>query len=703
MSLAPPRIRIGRFWLSPLDAFAAVVAAAWLAVSIFMRPVGDFGVETDFYGDLAVFAREWMSGDFSPLSGYRGPGYYVVLGLFGKLLGDFFLAGKVLSSISAAVAVRLVGALGERLFGFWVAVFASLFLASNLVLNTYAIRACTDPFFLMLVTLGLWIALASKLNKRWAFTGGAVAAVAWLTRYNGIFLLISLLMAIAFRSDVKRRGRAALLALAVWAALAVPWHAYLANETGSPFWNRNVETVATELLVGDAIAATNAPFMSYVGIASYQDVLAIDFGGALASLSVNLLSHAWLDVNDLVGVPWALLGVLGFGLAWRRWLQRPALVLLVAMFLAYTSTLPAFYNPRFSLPLLVWWALGFGTGIEWMLSVVNQRTRSTQFPAPFIAVTLVLVTFAGNAYIHTVSESSDLGGPKVLKQLAQESLLTPNRFGKDTPIAARKPHLGYYLGTPTLRIGTGSFDDLRRRGIQYLLVSDAEVAHFPALLPLLGPPRDSEPVAGLHHIASVRSSDTPVRAASLWAILDAAPWKGRPTATYGLTVSVPDGLSRAEFMRVRLAKWELLYGDVQKSSSRIAGLSDRARNHWTSQLARGDQLFQQQRFRDAHQIYRGVAALTHAPEQTLPRQLATLTALGDESAARQLWRDAINQGAIPFQPSDAIDRALSAANDNDPVIALGILRGIIAEAPVGHALSKAATTYESQVRELLRW
>ena len=79
----PPKraIRLGPPELIPLVhvLLCGLYACLW-------RPVGDLGVETDFFGDYVPWARQWMMGHPSLMSGYKGPAYYLVLGLFSRLV-----------------------------------------------------------------------------------------------------------------------------------------------------------------------------------------------------------------------------------------------------------------------------------------------------------------------------------------------------------------------------------------------------------------------------------------------------------------------------------------------------------------------------------------------------------------------------------------------------------------------------------------
>ena len=117
-------------------------------MAIFGRPIGDYGVETDFYGDFVPTAHRWMHEGPQVGNGFRGPFYYVLLGV----LGQSFMAGKLLSVICSGVALRLVGEIVATLLDRRAALLAMLALAANAVFVELSFRAASDPIFFALFT-----------------------------------------------------------------------------------------------------------------------------------------------------------------------------------------------------------------------------------------------------------------------------------------------------------------------------------------------------------------------------------------------------------------------------------------------------------------------------------------------------------------------------------------------------------------------
>ena len=53
----------------PLNLIALASALVWGIVAVFHRPIGDFGVETDFYGDFARYSAQWIRGEPTVMNG----------------------------------------------------------------------------------------------------------------------------------------------------------------------------------------------------------------------------------------------------------------------------------------------------------------------------------------------------------------------------------------------------------------------------------------------------------------------------------------------------------------------------------------------------------------------------------------------------------------------------------------------------------
>jgi hypothetical protein len=232
----------------------------------------------------------------------------------------------------------LIFTLFAGLFGRWVGVGAQLIAIASGELPQYSIQAGTDLFFLFLCLAVLTLFLGERWPARWRIAGaGALTGAAYVTRYNGLFLLAACLIGIfvfnLLERPLRQRARACAAFLAFFLLAASPWLYANWRRHGSPIYNTNYLNMATEFypeLVGgkvnqDATRALEQRFRSF------GDVLRYDPKRMLAAYPRNLWESLRLSLREnLVAQFVGWLGWLGalFVLGERR--SRPALALLVA-------------------------------------------------------------------------------------------------------------------------------------------------------------------------------------------------------------------------------------------------------------------------------------------------------------------------------------------------------------------------------------
>jgi len=559
-------------------------------MAVFGRPIGDYGVETDFYGDFVPTARRWMHEGPQVGNGFRGPFYYILLGV----LGQSFIAGKLLSVVAAGIGLRLLGSVAETFLGSRGALWAMLALAANAVFVELSFRAASDPIFFALFTGTLVLCLpasASPDNRkrkealpespprswRW-LAAGVLAGCAWLTRYNGIALLPAGLLFAAVFARPRITGIGAFLG--GWLLLALPWALFLWKQTGDPFWNTNFQNLAIAVFVPNPSVAQQGAFMKAVGFASAGEVLAVDPPQAFGALGRNLFVHVAKDVTTLVTWPWALVSLAGFALTWRRWREPPALVFMVAGVFAYLSLLPAFHNSRFMVPLLVWWMMGVGAlGVALPELMKRKDLRLRAFP---LTVT-VLLAFVLWTHIREIRSSLDRASTKAcpheILALAREVRRLHLPIGETTPIAARKPQVGYYLRAPVVSLPFGNLEDLRSSGAHYLLISGAEVMLSASLMPLLDP-RPGTPVPrGLTLVAKAYADAGAglYRPAMLYAVADPQPYVPPRRVPERPARDTVVGMSRTDTLRLRLARWRLIWMPDVPNAPLLTRMSAEAR------------------------------------------------------------------------------------------------------------------------------
>ncbi len=609
---AAPDSRLRRAAADPLNLVAVAALLVWAGIALFARPIGDYGVETDFYGNFAPGARDLMHGAAGVLDGFRGPFYYLLLGVAGAILRDAFLAGKLLSMVAAAATLRVAGGMLRQTFGAAAGVAGALFLAANPVFVEYAVRASSDLPFLALFAGSLALVLggggrpdgddAGNVGPKWLRWAGAgvLAGAAWLTRYTGgVLLPVGIVAGILLVRPGRRGAAAALVFAGAFAVVAAPWAITLWRATGNPLWNLNYQNVAIEVYASKPGLAQNGRFMSAVGFGSLGEVIRTDPGRFLHVMAGNAVSHLWRDARDLVGLPWAVAALAGFVLSAPRWRGRRPLVFAGAGVLTYAALLPVFYGARFMLPLLLWWGAGVaglaGAAAGFLARrrtrVDGSRFRRVRVEWGFLLLACLAAITAGGEVRADRDLTSAKGAPLELLCLARQVEKTGAHFGPDTPIAARKPQFGWLLGAPTVPIPLGSLGALRTSGAHYLLVSGMEVMVFPSLRALAEVRKPGQVPRGLRLIGQCRVEVAPgaYRDASLFQVEDPVPWtppaRGVPAPPDRDRV---DGLSRLDTLRYRLVRWYLRWDPAVPMEPILARMSPADREAPAVIALRGD-------------------------------------------------------------------------------------------------------------------
>lgn len=318
-TLAPSKVK---HWLLPiLISFACLLTLAYVART---HTFGTYATETDFYHFYAPDAEKIGAGQF-PENTYQAPGYPLAILLVSKITGDLFVAGKWISITSAALIVLLTFHLMARLFGYWVGIGAAMIVTVSGQLPQFAIQATTDVFFLMLCLAALSVFTNERIAAHWrVILTAVITSLAYLTRYNGLFLLAACIFGIVvldlFNRRLRQRFTLAAIFIAVFLIAASPWLYYNYKHRGSPFYNTNYLNMATffysELSGGrinqDGTRELSNVFHSFGEMLSYNPKQIIGrYPGNLydclkRSITTNLVSP-WVGWLAVVGVILALI------------------------------------------------------------------------------------------------------------------------------------------------------------------------------------------------------------------------------------------------------------------------------------------------------------------------------------------------------------------------------------------------------------
>ncbi|HET7226007.1 MAG TPA: tetratricopeptide repeat protein, partial [Candidatus Eisenbacteria bacterium] len=469
-------------------AFAAVAAVTVALVAVAAGPhrIGDYFTETDFYGAYADGARMIAHGHVDPSRyGVVGPGYEFALALAGLAIPRLFDAAQAISIASVVATLLLWRALAARRLGPAAGALTVLLLGANATLFRYGYSATTDALALALVSAAAFALFAGR-TPRVALGAGALAAAAFLTRYNALVLLPAGLIAIGIGgTSLPTRGRAALAFAGGFALLVLPWLAF-ALARGVRFHSQLYHDLAYEVyahargIAWDEYQARLEPQFHSLG-----DVLARDPGAVVARIAFNTWDHLRQDALGLLGLPVALAALAGLALMVRDRVLKPNAGLLLAGALCYLSVVPVFYSERYSLMVLPFYALlaAWAFASPWLRRGWGARPLARALQ-PALAALVLALSVAGSARVQA-REMDQLPVEALAASRALQALARPG-----DAVSARKPHVAFHAGVravgfPFARTIPELAAYARAQRARWLYLSWPEVETRPAFYALL--------------------------------------------------------------------------------------------------------------------------------------------------------------------------------------------------------------------------
>lgn len=398
----------------------------------------NFDVETDFLGSFMPEAQRFMAAEPLLLQ-FHPPLYPAVLAAVRLLVGDWFVAGLVVSFVSAAVALVCGYGAIARLFGPWIGCGALIGLAASKTFISHAASATSDAFFLALFLTSLWLALkAVRAPTGWLWsTCGLVIGWGVLARSNGLTLLLLSVMPWMACTDLRRKVTNSALVLAgVTLPLAV-WLAY-ASATGSAFWpSSNYVNLALtyfspsgDRISGDAFRLVESRF------ANLTEVLLHDPAHMVRTYVADLKTLVSARIPYLLEFPFPYLFLPGLLLLFARSCDRIVLMVLAVVSVQVALVNFKAFDSRFYMFLIPF----LGAGVGEVLRRVVADARPLALKATLTTALLAGVLFAG-VKAHTEAVASLHRDDAELAEAvpaARQAITNPAR------IVARKRHIAFY-------------------------------------------------------------------------------------------------------------------------------------------------------------------------------------------------------------------------------------------------------------------
>jgi hypothetical protein len=424
---------------------AGLLAVALLYMVLGPHKVGDNFTETDFYGAYADGAHLIQQGKLVP-SRYTviGPVYEIVLGLVGFVIRDLFLAAELISLVSTLAILLVWFQLLRARLDARVGIIALLFLVTNGVFFQHGYGAMTDALAIALQSATLLL-LLTRSTDRSMIGAGLFAGLAFLTRYNAVYLVpTGVVTLLAGAGMVQHRRRACLLFVAGFLAPVVPWVIYSIAH-GSAFSFQLHHNIAYDVFA----RARGIPWDDYQRDLQPQfktlwDVISRDPGAVARRLLFNVWDHLRQDALQLMTLPVAIAALAGLVLGIVDGSLRRVWPLALGGVLLFGTLVPVFYSPRYSLALLPLYAtlaaIAFASP---RMALVLGRGRRIWLKPLLAIVPLVLATR------HSIAHQAH-----VLDQLPIEVLQcagTLRRLGSPSDrVIARKWHIAYHGGMRAL-------------------------------------------------------------------------------------------------------------------------------------------------------------------------------------------------------------------------------------------------------------
>ena len=465
---------------------AGVAIAAYAVVALAMvfgpHQVGDVFTETDFYGSYGPGARMLQHGQIvASRYGVVGPLFEMLVALVGFVVRDLFLAADLIAALAMTSALVFWHSLFVRRAGPAVGLLAVVFMATNAQFFRYGWSVTTDAPALAFQAAALWALFGTRAGvtaPRRVFAGGALAGLAFLTRYSSVALLPAGLIALALGwsgAPAEVRVRHALLFLAGFLLPLAPWVAFSITHGGATRFQLQ-HNIAFEVyarpkgIVWDVYERDMEPQFP-----TLWSVLACDPLAVASRMLFNVFDHVRLDAIKLTGLPLALAAAVGTWFAWKDGLFVRIKPLLVCIALLFLTLVPAFHSERYSLALLPMWALlaaSLFASPRFAFSASGWWLKLLLVPAVLLPSLAATKTFADRVILELPVEVREAAE-------AVKPFVHPGE-----KVLARKPHFAWYAGLTPLTlplVDTLSIwgDAARKTGARWLYFSWPEAEMRP--------------------------------------------------------------------------------------------------------------------------------------------------------------------------------------------------------------------------------
>ncbi len=181
------------------------------------------------YGNY-VFGENFNIGLFFP------PGYPLFIGIMNLFINDLFVSAKLVSLSASLITIFLFYIIGKKLYGNEAGLFAAFAYALHPLILKFSVYGTTEAlfFFFLFLSIYLFIVLV-KRDSFFIYTLlGISIAMSYLTRPEGLLLLLLPFIYLFSSNPLKNKGRLLKISfmLLIFILIISPYVFFLKNSTG---------------------------------------------------------------------------------------------------------------------------------------------------------------------------------------------------------------------------------------------------------------------------------------------------------------------------------------------------------------------------------------------------------------------------------------------------------------------------------------
>ena len=462
-----------------IDLTILLLVSITLSIYLFFRT---YVISLDGAFQYIPVAKDFASGFFrKAVSHDQQPLYSFMMALVSRWVGDFELAGKLLSTLFGILMIFPVYFLGRRIFDEKIAFLSSLLLVVHPYLRRFSADVLKESTYLFFLGAALWFAWkAIQEEKKYAFFFIPLcSAIAYLVRPDGVEVLLIAFFYILFikKFSIPKRKRTVILLLILSSVLLLlPYLVYLREIRGAWTFSK-AKSLGGMLgleIIGDQVPFTQKILYSLNRLNS--EIFPLLTPSYIFLLTIGLMKKIVSPRKTGEGF------LLSFGLFHLGVLFL--MVLNTTQWGAERTVLADHLSRRHGLPLLLisifWVGQGFMAIHQWISKKIEshplmQRFNSKKRPSIIFVVLLVLLLA--------------LVLPKTLKpqrygRLSEKwaGIWIRNQPRQGATLFTTAPHVAYYAE------GNYQYVDFKKTGIEemmrlmeekkgvYLVVREKEVS-----------------------------------------------------------------------------------------------------------------------------------------------------------------------------------------------------------------------------------